>query len=157
MLILKKALGEFVGKVRNEYEKIINEIIKRCTNTEAFKNSQTKQVIEYIREKYGDELEFLWEKFDDNAIWRNKQNKKWYGLLCKISANKIGINSEEIIEIIDLRYQKEETRNIVDFKGIFPGYHMNKKSWITIKLDDAVETEKIYELIDNSFELSIKK
>lgn len=26
-------------------------------------------VIEYVREKYRDELEFLWEKSPDNAVW----------------------------------------------------------------------------------------
>ena len=32
---------------------------------------------------------------------------------------------------------------------------MNKKSWITIKLDNTVGTEKIKELIDNSYNLSL--
>ena len=36
-----------------------------------------------------------------------------------------------------------------------PGYHMNKKSWITIKLDESVETTTIFDLIDNSYNLSI--
>lgn len=38
-----------------------------------------------VRQEYNDELEFLWEKFDDIAIWRNKQYNKWYGLIMKIS------------------------------------------------------------------------
>lgn len=32
---------------------------------------------------------------------------------------------------------------------------MNKKSWITIKLDESLPTTKIFELIDNSYQLSI--
>ncbi len=32
---------------------------------------------------------------------------------------------------------------------------MNKKSWITIKLDDSLETFQIFDLIDNSYNLSI--
>lgn len=39
--------------------------------------------IEYVRKKYGDELEFLWTKFPDNAAWRRKDNRKWYGVLSK--------------------------------------------------------------------------
>ena len=34
---------------------------------------------------------------------------------------------------------------------------MNKKSWITIKLDGSVNENEIYKLIDNSYMLSIKK
>jgi alkylated DNA nucleotide flippase Atl1 len=65
------------------------------------------------------------------------------------------IESDEIIEAIDLRYQKEKIKSILDNKKIFPGYHMNKKSWITIKLDESLNIEKIYDLIDNSYKLSI--
>lgn len=32
---------------------------------------------------------------------------------------------------------------------------MNKKSWITIKLDESIDTKKIISLIDNSYKLSI--
>lgn len=32
---------------------------------------------------------------------------------------------------------------------------MNKKSWITIKLDKSIDTTEIFNLIDNSYNLSI--
>ena len=153
---IEDSVGEFVGKVRQEYEEELQQIIEKCTSKEIFKNKQSKEIIEYIRQKYNDELEFLWKKFEDVAIWRNKQNDKWYGLLMKISEQKLGIESEKITEVIDMRYQKEEVENIVDNKKIFPGYHMNKKSWITVKLDNSVETETIKELIKNSYNLSLE-
>ena len=152
---VQDSIGEFVGKVRQQYEERLDDIINNCTEKEVFKQKQTKQIIKYIREKYNDELEFLWEKYDDAAIWRNKQNNKWYGLLMIITEDKLGIDSNKIIEVLDIRYQKEESQKIVDNKKIFPGYHMNKKSWITIKLDNTVATEKIKELIDNSYNLSL--
>lgn len=152
---VEESSGEFVGKVKQEYESKLQDIINNCTNFCAFKNKQSKEIIQYIKQKYNDELEFLWEKFDDNAIWRNKQNDKWYGLLLNVSKNKLGIDSEEIAEIIDLRYQKEKIDEIVDNKKIYPGYHMNKKSWITIILDESLDIKEIYKLIDNSYNLSI--
>ncbi len=154
---VQESVGEFVGKVRQEYEGEIQKIIEKCSSKEVFKNKQSKEIIEYIKQKYNDELEFLWEKFDDVAIWRNKQNEKWYGLIMKISEQKLGIESEKIAEVIDIRYQKDEVQNVVDNKKIFPGYHMNKKSWITIKLDNSIKTDKIKELIDNSYNISLKK
>ena len=149
--------GEFVGKVRCEYEEKIKDIINKCTDSNVFQKSQTKEIIKYIKNKYNDDLEFLWEKFEDTAIWRNKENVKWYGLLMTISKSKLGFDSEEIIEAIDLRYQKEEIEKIVDNKLVFPGYHMNKKSWITIVLDNSVDTETICGLIDNSYKISLIK
>lgn len=152
---LETSNGQFVGQLRHKYENIIEDIIEKCTNKEVFKSKQAKEVISYIEEKYGDKLEFLWEKFDDNAIWRNKQNNKWYGLIVIISENKLGLKSDKVVEVIDLRYQKEEIEDLVDNKKIFPGYHMNKKSWITIKLDESFKTSEIFDLIDNSYNLSI--
>ena len=63
---IEDAVGEFIGTVRSEYDKIINRFLTECTQKEVFKSKQAKELIKYIREKYGDELEFLWEKFDDN-------------------------------------------------------------------------------------------
>lgn len=154
---IEDSVGEFVGRVRSEYEQKLQEILDSCTERNAFKGKQAKEIITYIRDKYGDELEFLWEKFDNIAIWRNKQNEKWYGLIGVIPANKIGLNSDKAIEIINLRYSKDEVDKIVDGKVVFPGYHMNKRSWITIILDGSMETERLCELIDNSYALSSAK
>lgn len=151
---VENAVGEFVGCVREAYENVINSVINKCTYAKVFKNKQSEEVIKYIKEKYNDDLEFLWDKFDDCAIWRNKSNEKWYGILMKVKRSKFFEDSEELVEVIDLRYNKGETEKIVDNKKIFSGYHMNKNSWITIKLDGTEKTKKIFELIDNSYKLS---
>ena len=150
---VQDATGEFVGKVRQEYENLISDIIEKCSDIEIFKSNQTKEVIKFIKEKYHDEFEFLWD--DENAICRNKINKKWYIVFMKVSEIKLNLPSDNLAEIIDLRYQKNETDKIVDNEKVFPGYHMNKNSWITIKLDNTLETDKIFKLIDNSRSLSI--
>ena len=151
------ASGDFVGKIREEYNSIITDIINKCTNMNVFKSVQTQEIISYIKDKYNDDLEFLWEKYPDAAIWRNKNNNKWYGLLMRISQNKLGINSDELIEIIDLRYPKETINEILSCKGVYPGYHMNKKSWITITLDNTVDNKEIFTLIKQSYAISEMK
>ncbi len=147
------ATGEYVGNIREEYNKVINKIVKNCFQKEIFKNKQTKEIIKYIKDKYNDELEFLWEKFDDNGIWRNKNNKKWYAALLTVKATYFNIDSNDIIEVIDLRYEKGKTSNIIDNKKVFPGYHMNKSSWITIKLDGSMDNLELFKLIDNSYNI----
>lgn len=149
--------GSFVGKVKEEYKKILNDIFQNCSTPNIFKSKQAKEIITYVKDKYNDDLEYLWKKFPNNAIWRNKSNHKWYGVLLVLSENKLGIDSDKVIDNIDLRYRKETIKVIVDNKKIFKGYHMNKDHWITIKLDGSVDTKKICELIDNSYKLSFKK
>lgn len=132
MVDIQDCAGKFVGEIRQEYEKTIQDIINKCTIDEIYKNQQSKEVIKYIKEKYDDDLEFLWKKYDNNAIWRNKQNNKWYGVLLVISSKKLGLDYDKEIEILDLRYQKDEIDKIIDNKKIYPGYHMNKKSNMTL-------------------------
>lgn len=147
------AVGEYVGSIREEYNKVINKIVDNCTEKDIFKNTQTKAVIKYIMDKYGDSLEFLWEKFDDNGIWRNKKNNKWYAALLTAKSTYFGIDSDETIEVIDLRYEKGKVSEIIDNKKVFPGYHMNKSSWITIKLDDSMDNLELFKLVDNSYNI----
>ncbi len=154
---IKDSKGEFVGKVRTAYLQELQNIIEKCTSLNIFKSKQAKEVIKYVKEKYNDDLEYLWEKFPENAILRNKINNKWYGAILVISERKLEISSDKKIEIIDLRYQKDKIEELIDYNKIFPGYHMNKKSWITIKLDGSLELEEIFKLIDNSYNISLKK
>ena len=154
---IKDSTGEFVGNLRKEYEEELQNIIEKCTVPNIFKSKQAKEIIKYVKEKYNGELEYLWKKFPENAIWRNKRNNKWYGLLLVISERKLGFESDKIIEIIDLRYSKDNIKEIIDNNKIFPGYHMNKESWITIRLNGDMNTKKILELIDNSYKLSLAK
>lgn len=149
--------GNFVGKVREEYENILDDIIQKCSIFSIFKSSQSKQIIEYVKTKYNDDLEYLWKKFPSNAIWRNKINNKWYGLLLTISERKLGIDSDIVVECLNLKCSKEKINKILNNKNIYPGYHMNKDNWITIKLDESMKIEEILKLLDDSYELSLAK
>lgn len=152
--LVSEASGEFVGRVRSEYEKVLNNIVENCFKSDIFRENCAHKVIEYAREKYGDELEFLWERYPDAAVLRRKDNKKWYALFMTISKSKLGLDSGELAEIIDLRFDADELPKKVDGERYFPGYHMNKKHWITMLLDGSVPLEEILTHIDNSYKLA---
>lgn len=95
--------GIFLGKIREKYENKLEDIIKRCTAPEVFKSKQAKQIIEYVKNKYGSEPEYLWAKFPKNAVFRRSEDKKWYGALLAMSENKLGFGSDKLTEIIDLK------------------------------------------------------
>lgn len=155
-LHLTDSAGSFVGEIREEYERTLSEIAEACFERDVFKSEQTKRLIEHVREKYGRELEFLWEKFDDNAVWRRGDTNKWFAAVLTVSRRKLGLDSDEIVEIIDLRLPPEEMAALVDNKRYFPGWHMNKKHWYTIILDGSVPFEELCERIDVSCSLAIK-
>ncbi len=146
--------GGFVGKVREEHDRILHDIIKNCFDNDTFKSEYSKLVIEYVRKKYYDELEFLWEKFPNNAIFRRQDSDKWYAALLILQKHKLGLKEDGIVEIIDLRIKPEDLDNLIDNKKYFPGYHMNKKYWFTICLDGSVPIEEIFAYIDKSYMLA---
>lgn len=150
------AAGSFVGQVKIEYEALLEKIAEKCFDFEVFKSKQAKEVIAYVRKTYGDELEYLWQRFSDNAVVRRKDNQKWYAALLTVSRRKLGFDSDENVEILDLRMMPEDIEKRVDGVKILPGYHMNKKHWITICLDDSVSIDEIYRKIDESYLLAKK-
>lgn len=145
--------GEYVGKVREAYKNKLSEFIIKCSEINVFKSNQANQVIKYVKEKYNNDPEFLWEKFAGNAVFRHKENKKWYGILLTISKSKLGLDSDELVEIIDLKILPEDIENVVDNEKYFLGYHMNKKHWFTIILNDSVPIEEIFKFIDKSYNI----
>ena len=149
------AVGEFVGNIKAEYEAVLTDIADKCFDPDVFKTDLAKEIISYIRNTYGDELEYLWAKFPDNAVVRRSDNKKWYAALLTVSRSKLGFESNEMVEVIDLRMKPEEVEKIDKVK-ILPGYHMNKKHWITVVLDGTVPIDEIYSLINESYKLAKK-
>lgn len=148
------AAGSFVGGIKEEYERILSDIAEKCYEPDVFKAEQAKEIIAYVKEKYNDSLEYLWQKFPDNAVVRRKDNKKWYAALLTVSKRKLGLDSDELAEIIDLRIKLEDLEDLLDGVHYFPGYHMNKKHWCTIILDKSVPIEEIFERIDESYQLA---
>lgn len=111
-------------------------------------------MIQYVQEEYGCELEFLWQ--DENAVWRNPTNRKWFGVILKVKGERLGLKTDEDVAALDLRFEKGMAREFVAARGgsgILLGYHMNKDNWITVVLDYGVATEEILGLIDQSYRI----
>ena len=154
VLYLIENRSGYSEKVYKEYSKVLEKIKKKCFEDEIFKAGYTKEIINYVKNKYEDELEFLWKKSPKNAVIHRKSSNKWYAVILTISKRKIGLDSDEIIEVINLHNIAEKIEKVIDYKKYFPAYHMNKKYWCTICLDRTVELKEIYKLIDISYELA---
>lgn len=148
------ASGAFVGGVKEAYMELLQSIAEKCFEPDVFKTAQAGHIIEYVRSTYGDELEFLWQRFPDNAVFRRKDNGKWYAALLRLHGSKLGLPVDEVVEILDLRLCPEEMEATVDHVHFFPGYHMNKKHWYTICLNESVPMGEILRRIDTSYQLA---
>lgn len=155
--LVEDASGSFVGSVKAEYERVLKSIYEQCFAEENFKSAQTLRLIKYVRENFFDELEYLWEKFPNYAVFRRKDNRKWYAVIMSIPKKKLQLGGGEEVEIINLRIEPEELDKIIDGKKYFRGWHMNKKSWLTLRLDDCLTFEEISARLEESYRLAKKK
>ena len=151
------SVGSYVGEVRSACGEVLTDISQTCFEPDVYRGKQTADVLAYARERYGDEPEFLWEKLSDSAILRRKDNQKWYAVFMTLSRRKLGLPSDEIAEIIDLRIDPAQTETTVDNLRYFPGWHMNKKSWYTIVLDGSVPADELFRRMDESYDLAGQK
>ena len=156
VLYKTNAVGAYVGEIRSAIEQKLLDIVDNCFETTIFKSVQTNTIIEFVRDYYSDELEFLWEKSPNNAIWRRSDNKKWYGIILTVEGNKVGLETEKPVEIIDLRMNPADAEAILSRENYHPGWHMNKKSWYTLVLDGSVSDDEIKERIKESYALAKK-
>lgn len=151
-----EAVGSFVGKVRSDCRRVLQAVADSCFAARIFKSEYAARVIEYVREKYQNDFEYLWQKFPNNAVVRRSDNRKWYAALLTARKSKIGLPGDDEIEIIDLRMRPEEIEKRVDGKKYFAGYHMNKRHWITLCLGGSAELSEILGRIDESYVLADK-
>ena len=114
------AAGAFVGRIKSEYGAVMERIASECFDPEVFRREQTKAVISYMRNTYGEEPEYLWEKFPDCAAVRRKDNAKWYAVILTVSRRKLGFDSDVTEEVIDLRMPPDEIEKRSTGKGYCP-------------------------------------
>lgn len=152
--LVEDAGGEFVGRVRESFERALEAIAQMCFETDVFRESLTRHFIAYAREKYGDEPEYLWAKFPDDAVLRRKDTGKWYAGIFTAKRTSIGLAGEGKIEILDVRADPAELPLLVDGVRILPGWHMNKKHWVTLPLDGTVPFEEVCEYLEESWHLA---
>lgn len=106
-----------------------------------------EEIFKYIKENYDVTPEYLWEDTPDAAIFRHKNNRKWFGLI-------MNVKGEEYLNVKTDPNYSDLLRNTYDY--IIPAYHMNKEHWNTIIISKDVDKTLLFELIDQSYELTKK-
>ena len=67
----------------------------------------------------------------------------------KLDAGKSGN-----IEVLNVK--SNQVADLTQEKGIYPAFHMNKKYWVSIPLDNTLADEELFALVDRSWQLTKK-
>ncbi|ORJ28020.1 MmcQ/YjbR family DNA-binding protein [Streptococcus oralis] len=147
--------GSFVGSVREACLEILYQIRKACFDMQDVICPQTKRIMAQVQEKYGNQLEHLWEKSPDTAVLRHEDNQKWYAVVMRIPWDKLEKGREGLVEAVNIKH--DQVADLLSKRGIYPAFHMNKRYWLSMALDDTLSDEMVLELIERSWNLTVKK
>lgn len=117
----------------------------------------TKQdFLNYCKKTYGTSPDCPFEDDLTTTVVRHSDNRKWYGIIMKVSRRRFGMDSDEMIDVVNMKLPVQMMGSFGRNDGVYPAYHMNKLHWVSVLLPDAYD-ETIKLLIDVSFEATKSK
>ena len=115
-----------------------------------------QQFLEYCLDSYATQPDYPFDEDFETAVLRHADNRKWYALVMRVSRRKFGIDSDEVIDVVNLKLPTEMFGSFGASDGVYPAYHMNKLHWISVLLPDAPEDVVAF-LTNASFEATRSK
>ncbi len=117
-----------------------------------------EKINDYIKDQYGVTPEYPWPRYNEHAVYRHKDNKKWFALIMDVGRDKLGLSGKTAVSVINLKIDDVILHDtIIRENGIMPAYHMNKQNWITVLLDGTVPADRICALLDISYNATSSK
>ncbi len=113
-----------------------------------------QEIFIHVKDTYNVEPDYPWAKTPNYAVLRHETNHKWFGAIVDITEDKLGLDSNKLIDALLLKCDPMLIGSLRSEKGILPAYHMNKEHWITVLLDGSYPIEKIFKLISLSYNLT---
>lgn len=115
---------------------------------------QREDIFDYTKDEFDIKPDYPWEKYPKFAALRHDSNDKWFGLVMNVTPDKVGLEGDEEIDILNLKSPPDLNDSLTDEDHIVPGYHMDKEHWISIILKKVESINDIVSLINQSFELT---
>ena len=117
----------------------------------------TKQeFFELCSSSYLTQPDYPFDDWMESAVFRHADNKKWFAIVLSVSRRKFGLDSDEIIDVVNLKLPTEMFGSFGAADGVYPAYHMNKLHWISVLLPDA-PNDVVQFLLNASFEATKSK
>ena len=100
----------------------------------------TKQeFLEYCLNTYNTTADYPFDEDFETSVLRHADNRKWYSIVMRVSRRKFGFDSDEVIDVVNLKLPLEMFGSFGRADGVYPAYHMNKLHWISVLLPDAAD------------------
>ena len=115
-----------------------------------------QQFLSYCLSTYGTSPDYPFEEDFVTAVLRHANNLKWYAIVMRVSRRKFDFDSDEVIDVVNLKLPTEMFGSFGVDDGVYPAYHMNKLHWISVLLPDATD-DVVQFLLNVSYETTKNK
>ena len=115
-----------------------------------------QEFLAHCLDAYGTSPDYPFDGDFETAVLRHEGNRKWYAIVMRVSRKKFGFDSDEVIDVVNLKLPTEMFGSFGASEGVYPAYHMNKRHWISVLLPDANE-ETVQFLTGVSFDATSGK
>lgn len=115
-----------------------------------------EELFEYCADAYGTAPDYPFDEDFETAVLRHASTRKWYAIVMKVSRRKFGQQSDEVIDVVNMKLPTEMFGSFGTSDGVYPAYHMNKLHWISVLLPDAPD-DVVQFLLNVSFEATRDK
>lgn len=152
------ATGPYVNRVRSAYRSLLTDIADSCCSDVLFASSQANRLTQAILDHFQVKPDFPWEhssRYQSYGAFRHTSNRKWFALIMNVKREVLDKDGNtSLIDILNVKIPLAQGDELRQIPGIYPAYHMNHKTWISVVLDETLPDEKILELIDTSYQLT---
>ena len=115
-----------------------------------------EKLFEFCKNTYSTLPDYPFEDDFETAVMRHADNHKWFCICMKVPRRKLVGDSNEIIDVANVKLPLDMMGSFDECDGVYPAYHMNKLHWVSIILSDA--PDEIVEFLTNaSFEATKTK
>ena len=98
----------------------------------------TKQTyLSHCFDTYGTAADYPFERDFETAVLRHAGSRKWYAIVMRVSRRRFGFDSDEVIDVVNLKLPIDMFGSFGISDGVYPAYHMNKLHWVSVLLPDS--------------------
>ena len=150
--------ARLIAKNRAAYEELLEAVAAACCQDVLFASDQANRLTKCILERFQVAPDFPWEKetrYQSYGTFRHASNRKWFALIMHVKRAVLDKDDNpDPVDIINLKIQPEQGEALRQLPSVYPAYHINHKTWISVVLDDTHPDAAIMKWIDESYRLT---
>lgn len=151
LAFIPSSKGAYVGQVREVLWDRLGQIERLISQPSTVFSDQAESLLQLVNIRWGWELEFLWKAHPKAAVFRYGSKQTWFGVVQEIDWAKIDSRKEGSVTILTVK--SDQVSELLKSHKAYPGFHMNKKYWVSFPLDGRYTLEEILSHLVKSYHM----